>query len=177
MTKNYKNLKSKIFFRTKFFFLGLCRFSAKIDKIVKKCQSQKFLVEIFLVGSDSVRMFQNVFQIENFEIEKFSRVTFFWDSVIFYQNSVLIHRNRRSFQFRARLPNYRLQPSSECISEFKNTLALLINGIPIGFSRLKTMFRLPDTDQTRYGDIAVLKPTIIAMPPLLIENVKKLIEA
>ena len=27
----------------------------------------------------------------------------------------LIHRNRRSFQFRARLPNYRLQPSSECI--------------------------------------------------------------
>ena len=77
LTKNYKNLKSKIFFRTKFFFLGLCRFSAKIDKIVKKCHSQKFLVEIFLVGSDSVRMFQNVFQIENFEIEKFSRVTFF----------------------------------------------------------------------------------------------------
>ena len=61
-------------------------------------------------------MFQNIFQIENLEIENFSRVILFsWDSVIFYQNSVLIHRNRRSIQFRARLSNYRLQPSSECI--------------------------------------------------------------
>ena len=32
---------------------------------------------------------------------------------------VLIHRNRRSFQFRAKLPNYRLQPSSVCIVKEK----------------------------------------------------------
>merc|ERR1719167_860690 len=32
------------------------------------------------------------------------------------------------------------------ISEFKKQLAFLVNGVPIGYSRLKTMFRVPDDD-------------------------------
>ena len=102
------------FFRTKF-FPGTLSFFGKKNKIEKKCQSQKFLVDFFWSKVIQSECFKTYFKLKISKSKNFSAYFFPGAQLFFYQNSVLIHRNRRSFQFRARLPNYRLQPSSECI--------------------------------------------------------------
>ena len=77
LTQNCKNLKSKMFFLVNFFPWTL-PFFRKNDQNSEICQSQKIFVrKVILIGNDSVRMFQNVFQIENLEIENFFRVICF----------------------------------------------------------------------------------------------------
>ena len=49
-----ENLEIENFYRVKFVFLGLSRFSANRPKIVKKCQSPKILVENFF-WSESIK--------------------------------------------------------------------------------------------------------------------------
>ena len=75
-------------------------------------------VKIFgrkIFGRNRLRMFQTYFKPKISKSKIFSSAFFPGALSFFGQNSVLIRRNRRSFQIRARLANYRLQPSSECI--------------------------------------------------------------
>ena len=89
-------------------------FWPKRAKIVENWLSQKILVKIFFVGIDSEWF--KTYSKPKISKSKIFPVQFFPGTLSsFWQNSVPIRRDRRSFQFGARLPNYRLQYSSACI--------------------------------------------------------------
>ena len=70
-----ENLEIENFIPCKFFFMGHCRFLAKLAKIVIKWQSQNFLVDFFVWNR--FRMSQNVYRIKNLEIRNFLQLKFF----------------------------------------------------------------------------------------------------
>ena len=95
------------FARTMLYFGQKVQISENITKS-KNVGRTNFLVGI---GSECFKTYFNPIISKS----KIFLVQLFLGLLLFGQDSVLIHRNHRSFQFRARLPNYRLEPSSECI--------------------------------------------------------------
>ena len=80
---------------------------------------------------------------------------------------MLIHRSRRSFQFRARLPNYRLQPSSECIWVDQLTLAEKVACTPLHMQISILRLRTNNIPFCKYGQICypLKKPLLAASLP------------